>query len=145
MFRFIKNLFNGIFAFLTGLFKGGKKQKPALEQANQEQVKRDSPQPQPQPQPQPVAAANSKPAQGSFFLEADEARGYNSPNGASGSKSQDTKPSTPEIQTASASALNLPQPKVTSYRDFSNFGDRRRPGANMSSFLDMARKVRTSS
>jgi len=141
MFRFIKNLFSGIIAFLTGLFKGGKQQKqaPVLEQANQEQAKNDSP----QPQPQTTAAANSKPTPGNFFLDADEARGYHSPNGGSTSQSQDAQPSAP--QPASASALNLPQPKVTSYSDFSNFGDRRRPGANMSSFLEMARKVRTSS
>lgn len=141
MFRFIKNLFNGIFSFLSGLFKGGKQQKqaPVLEQAKPEPAKSDSP----QPQPQPTAVANSKPAQGSFFLEADEARGYNSPNGGPSNQSQEAKQSAP--QPASASALNLPQPKVTSYRDFSNFGDRRRPGANMSSFLEMARKVRTSS
>jgi len=142
MFRFIKNLFNGILAFLSGLLKGEKQQKqaPVLEQAKPEQAKSDSP----QPQSQPTAATNSQPpAQGSFFLEADEARGYNSPNGGPSNQSQEAKQSAP--QPASASALNLPQPKVTSYRDFSNFGDRRRPGANMSSFLEMARKVRTSS
>lgn len=138
MFRFIKNLFSGFLAFLSGLFQGGKKQKPALEQASSEQGKSDSP----KPQPQSATVASSKPAQGNFFLDTDEARGY-SPNGGSASSSQETRPSA--SQPAAASTLNLPQPKVTSYSDFSNFGDRRRPGANMSSFLDMARKVRTSS
>lgn len=49
-------------------------------------------------------------------------------------------------QTSStAAALNMPEPKVTTFNNFSNFGDRRRPGANMDTFLKMARQVRTSS
>jgi hypothetical protein len=141
MFRFIKNVFGGIIAFLKGLLSFGKKQPPALDQSSQ-----STPPADPKPEPQPVAAANNpKPAANSFFLEADEARGFNSPNGGSAPKPQETSQETAQPQVATAKALNLPQPKVTSYNDFSNFGNRRRPGANMSSFLEMARKVRTSS
>ena len=45
---------------------------------------------------------------------------------------------------ASGEALNLPKPKVTtsSNDNYSSFGDRRYPGANMSSFLKMARDMK---
>lgn len=45
---------------------------------------------------------------------------------------------------ASNEALNLPKPKVTtsSNDNYSSFGDRRYPGANMNSFLKMAREMK---
>ncbi|HEY9909078.1 MAG TPA: hypothetical protein V6D18_15895 [Thermosynechococcaceae cyanobacterium] len=50
---------------------------------------------------------------------------------------------------AVAQALNLPQPTVTNFATtYMNTGNgaggRRRPGANMSSYLDMAKQMRTS-
>ncbi|MBW4690243.1 MAG: hypothetical protein KME27_00590 [Lyngbya sp. HA4199-MV5] len=51
---------------------------------------------------------------------------------------------------AANAALNLPQPTVTTFAPnylapTGSSNGRRRPGANMSSFLDMARQVKTSS
>ena len=99
-----------------------------------------------------------------FFLEGDEARGYTTADKAKAAATQEKPESAAQGQTkaqgaakngsatqkapqtaATANALNLAKPKVTSYREFSSFGDRRRPGANMSDFLEMARQMRTSS
>lgn len=99
-----------------------------------------------------------------FFLEGDEARGYTAADKAKATATQEKSESAAQggakkaqgpakngsstqrsLQTAAtANALNLAKPKVTSYREFSSFGDRRRPGANMSDFLEMARQMRTS-
>lgn len=64
-------------------------------------------------------------------------------------KSEPATPKTPAAPAKVASALNLPGPTVTTFApDYlakASSNGRRRPGANMSSFLDMARQVKTSS
>lgn len=142
MFRFIKNLFSGLVAFIKGLFGGDKKQTPSLDQSNN-RLERQS---EPQLESKPVAtnSQTENTEQGTFFLEGAEARGFSSANG---DQNEETQPASGAVSksTATANSFNLPQPKVTSSKDFANFSNRRRPGANMSSFLEMAREMRTSS
>lgn len=100
-------------------------------------------------------AAKKKKSGGAFYLEADDAKGFTeaAPK-ADPVKADVTKtaaPTAPSVTKAAsapattASALNLPQPKVTQSAPeiaYSQFGPRRAPGANMKSFLDMAKTVR---
>lgn len=75
-----------------------------------------------------------------FFLEADDAKG----TPASATQPQ-AKPQ-PAAVAATANALNLPQPTVTATpapaNDYKAFASRRRPGANMKSYLDMAKGMK---
>jgi hypothetical protein len=79
-----------------------------------------------------------------FFLEAEDAKGIaKAPTQAAASSSAKSS------NTPVASALNLPQPTVTSSTAvtpvapaYSQFGSRRRPGANMKSYLDMAKTAK---
>ncbi|MBW4468775.1 MAG: hypothetical protein KME45_00020 [Stenomitos rutilans HA7619-LM2] len=160
--NFLKNLFSGLFSFVSGLF-GSKKAKAAISEA----------------EPKTRKAKNS-----GYFLELDEAKGIG--NGATApaktpvaaaAKSQavkdSAKPEPAKVEAAkpkqaakakaaataekaepkpaaAKAALNLPQPTVTTFAPkylapTSSSNGRRRPGANMSSFLDMARQVKTSS
>lgn len=123
MFGLIKKLFSGIFTFIGKVlgFGGKTEQLPAAK---------------PDVEPAPTPAAQPQ----TFFLEPEEARGYQSSNGRTAS-------ATPA---ATAASLNLPEPKVTQTANSS--GDpayaqfaRRRPGANMNAFLEMAKQVKTSS
>ncbi len=76
-----------------------------------------------------------------FFLEATDAKGVPAPAPAA-----QTKPAP-----AAAAALNLPQPTVTvsntptitPANNYTKFGPRRRPGANMKSYLDMAKTIKS--
>ena len=139
----LKNLFSGLFSFIGGLL-GSKKKQDAIA---------DSSSP-------PRKAKNS-----GYFLELDEAKGIGnagapalaaSTNGASAKPTAATAPKAAskvapkaEPKPASANAaLNLPQPTVTTFAPkylalSGSMNGRRRPGANMSSFLDMARQIKT--
>lgn len=91
-------------------------------------------------------AAESAPAKKqkkdkAFFLEATDAKGVPTP---AATPKQEKKAATVATATPD-SALNLPQPTVTVSTPASNykaFGPRRRPGANMKSYLDMAKTVK---
>ncbi len=157
---FIKNLLSSILAFLSNLLRFGNKDNPQLASAS----RKGSEKPQSnqnngsgkEPAMQVKEAAKQAStqvketaAQASLFLSGDDARGYKSPNGkSSNGKPAEAKPEKVEKpnsnQTAAtASAFNLAKPKVTTYADFNNSGDRRLPGANMSDFLKMARQMKT--
>lgn len=152
IFSFIKNLFNGIFAFLGGLL--GQKQTPALADGE-------------------AAPKVKKNRNSGYFLELDEARSVPTPEPAKAKKPEPAAPAavgpttvaaatpapaaapTPVLTPApvetskpAANPLNLPQPTVTFAPTYlnqtSSRNGRRRPGANMTYFLDMARKVKTS-
>ncbi|MBW4578502.1 MAG: hypothetical protein KME42_02890 [Tildeniella nuda ZEHNDER 1965/U140] len=150
--NFLKNLLSGLFSAIGGLFSS-KKKPDAIEGSA----------------PTPRKARNS-----GYFLELDEAKGVGSVaapgkadtaspakpaqtsaksesnNGATAKPAAVKEPkATPKPVSANA-ALNLPQPTVTTFAPkylapTGNSNGRRRPGANMSSFLDMARQVKTSS
>jgi hypothetical protein len=79
-----------------------------------------------------------------FFLEATDAKGVPAPV-----PTAKTKPA----PAPAAAALNLPQPTVTvsnapapastAANNYTKFGPRRRPGANMKSYLDMAKTIKS--
>jgi len=137
LFNFLKNLVSGIFGFLGGLF--GSKEDSAAGSAPKVKTSKSS----------------------GFFLEIDDAKGVGAtvsapakvatPAIATAQPAAKSKPAAPAKApepVAVASALNLPKPTVTAPEtDFvltaviSN--GRRRPGANMASYLDMARQAKT--
>jgi hypothetical protein len=91
-------------------------------------------------------------AEKAIFLDGAEAKGFASkskataPSKPAPAKATASKAADPAKATATATnkALNLPQPTVTSISEataptYSQFGPRRRPGANMKTFLDMAK------
>jgi hypothetical protein len=100
------------------------------------------------------APAAQKKSGGAFYLEADDAKGFAEPAKTQTTEKVSTAPkAAPAASTAAstraqstADALNLPQPKVTASASpepaYSQFGPRRAPGANMKSFLDMAKTVK---
>jgi hypothetical protein len=77
-----------------------------------------------------------------FFLEATDAKGIPTP---AATPKQEQKAAAVATATP-ASALNLPQATVTvsttPASTYKAFGPRRRPGANMKSYLDMAKTVK---
>lgn len=81
-------------------------------------------------------------AEKAVFLDGADAKGFVSETKTAPSAPKATPKATPA---ATSKALNLPQPTVTTSTAentapaYSQFGPRRRPGANMKSFLDMAK------
>lgn len=163
---FIKNLLGSIWAFLSNLLPFGKNkpqlasastkgsQKPQFNQNNGSgkepvmQVKDAAKQASTQVKETATQASmqvKETAKQAALFLSGDDARGYKSLNGNQPSEAKPEKTQKPNsTQTAdTASAFNLAKPKVTTYVDFKNTGDRRLPGANMSDFLKMARQMKT--
>jgi hypothetical protein len=75
-----------------------------------------------------------------FFLEESDAKGFKAP-------ATKAKPAAAPVA-ATATALNLPLPTVTPsapatpVNNYAQFGPARRPGANMKSFLDMAKTMK---
>jgi len=143
---FIKNLFGGIFAFIGRLFRFGKKEKPQLASASsnvesRSSLKEAATQVQ-ETASQAAAQVKETANKAAFFLSGDDARSFkSSPNGKQPSVKKTEQPKPQDADTARA--FNLAKPKVTTYSNFSNYGDRRRPGANMSNFLEMARNINT--
>lgn len=141
--NFLKNLLSGLFSFIGGLLPSKKKQDAIAGSASQPRKKSNS----------------------GYFLELDEAKGVSTAAPAKAvttqapAKSEPTNGSTvkpavaTKLKAASKSvganaALNLPQPTVTTFAPNylapnGSSNGRRRPGANMSSFLDMARQIKT--
>jgi hypothetical protein len=81
-----------------------------------------------------------------FFLEESEAKGVPAPASKKAKASKKEKVATAPAVAATASALNLPQPTVTTNgiaeNSYVQFTTRRRPGANMKSYLDMAKTIK---
>ena len=144
--NFLKNLFSGLFSVLGGLLSSKKKQDAIAGSA-----------------PAPKKSGKS-----GYFLELDEAKGTGSAatpakavaaptpakaestNGATAKPAVAAAPKPAPKPVGANTALNLPQPTVTTFAPkylapTGSSNGRRRPGANMSSFLDMARQVKTSS
>jgi hypothetical protein len=138
MFGFIKNLIAGIVSFITGLLPGKKnggyylqleetgtgsapvaEAKPA---ATSNGTKAAAAAPQPEPSPKPVQTAKKEASQ----------NGKAAPTQPAPAAS--TKPTTPTETTFAPKYLT---PSV------SGSNGRRRPGANMNTYLDMARQVKT--
>jgi hypothetical protein len=159
LINLIKGLFSGIFGFLSGLL--GLKKKDASLQAASEQ---SSPQPKkssngfylevddakgtgnsPTPGKPPETAAASATAGKSEKKPSKRAAQLAAAKAESGAAKPAEPAKAPE-PVAVAKALNMPQPTVTTFAtDYlltNSSNGRRRPGANMASYLDMARKVR---
>lgn len=157
--NFLKNLLSGIFSFLGGLF-GSKKAPEAIAGADPKPRKarnsgyfleldeakgigNGAATPQ-------ASSAVATPKSGA--VKANTAA-IAPPSEAVNPKIAKSTPSTKKAEpkpVAAGAALNLPQPTVTTFAPkylapTGNSNGRRRPGANMSSFLDMARQVKTSS
>ncbi len=134
MFGFVKKLFGGILAFIGSIFSFGKKDKKIAPIAESKAVEAAPPATENKKQPKQKAA---------FYLDEADARGYSSTNGKSAGG---PKKAAPVAAATPASALNLPAPQVSDAPSeptpFVQFA-RRRPGANMSAFLDMAKQVNT--
>lgn len=82
-----------------------------------------------------------------FYLEMEDAKGFaeSAPETETSTKAKAPQSAAPA---STASALNLPQPTVVtntpaSEVTYSQFGTRRGPGANMKTFLDMAKTVKS--
>jgi hypothetical protein len=137
MFGLVKKLFGGILAFIGNIFSFGKKDKKIAAVAEPKAVKAAPP----ENKKQPKAKKQAKP-EAAFFLDNEDARGFTSANGKSAASPNKAAP-----VAAAATALNLPAPTVNSApaepAPFIQFA-RRRPGANMSAFLNMAKQVKTS-
>ncbi|KGF71761.1 hypothetical protein DO97_15920 [Neosynechococcus sphagnicola sy1] len=127
MIRLLKNLVGGIFAFLSGLFKPKSKyfmEYQGSSPSSAKSVDQDSSQKvekvvKPAPVEMPSAAPVAKP------------------------------PAAAAPLAATAKTLNLPAPTVSFAPTYlnpieSSNGGRRSPGANMTSFLDMASKLNAS-
>lgn len=67
------------------------------------------------------------------------------PQSVAASAAQPVAASAPQAVAAANQALNMPKPKVSTIEPLNipKFGPARRPGANMKSFLDMAKTVRS--
>lgn len=118
MFGFIKNLISGILSFIGGLF--GKKNEYYLE------LKEETEETKPAPTSVAsvsVAGAKVEPVK----VESVKVESVKAPT----PKAEPTKP-------AVATETNF----ATKYLMTPSFGPRRRPGANMNGFLDMARQVK---
>jgi hypothetical protein len=133
MIGFIKKIFAAVFGILlfpVKLLSSGKnkKGKPAAE------------------------PASKKEASEAFFMEESEAKSVTAPAAKKEKTSKKSKASKKETVTATpavaatANALNLPQPTVTNNgaaeNSYVQFTTRRRPGANMKSYLDMAKTIK---
>lgn len=165
--NFVKSIFSGVFGFLGGLVNPSKSRyfleledaKPAGAGAlPAKAIPAESPKPTPvQTQSQPVAAAKPEPVS---QPPAPALAAKTEPEAASAPKEEtkSSKAKSPKVenfasaekapdQAAIANALNLPQPAVATfapnYLTPTATSSRRRPGANMSSYLDMARQVKT--
>lgn len=89
--------------------------------------------------------ANKK-SNGAFYLEEEDAKGFVEP--VPKVKASTKKASAKAPAASNTSALNLPQPTVTTTASapeiaYSQFGSRRGPGANMKSFVEMAKTIKS--
>lgn len=128
----IKKLFSGIFSFIGGLLGGGKSGGGYYLELDEAQSGKTASAPK-QEENQP-AEANGKPAAAPVATIAAPAKVETaSLNGS--------KPAAP------ANPLNLPQPTVSNFASEylapKPTAGRRRPGANMSSYLEMAKNMKT--
>jgi hypothetical protein len=147
----IKNLFSGLFSIVVFIIKlpftlftlpakllaagEGLSSAPAKKKSSAPAKKKSS-------------APAKKKSNGAFYLEMEDAKGFveTAPKAEASKKAKAPESAVP-VAASNGSALNLPQPTVTttasaSEADYSQFGPRRGPGANMKSFLDMAKTVK---
>jgi hypothetical protein len=169
----IKNIFSGIFGFIGGLF-GGKKaiegNAPKSKKGNggyflefDDSKSPSAPSPAPTtstPEAEPMTVATETIAEATNNSDAQPAKSTRKEKLAALAAGDKPATATPAAATAEAPpeapATSTPTPAVTKapvsetafatkYLVPTNNGARRRPGANMSSYLDMARKMNAAS
>lgn len=126
MFGFLKNLLGGIFSFL-GSILGFKKSEYVLEFESA---------------PAEAAAATTQPAKPVATKQTKSAKKATAPASAKAKPSQPAVSAPPKSEPAKAPALV--GGFATTYLLPTVASPRRRPGANMNSFLDMARQMNRS-
>ncbi len=170
LINLIKKLFSGILSFVGGIFNSNKSGyylelddadagKPAVAPAKAESVKVEPAKAEPAkaktPAPAQPAAAKAEPA-ASVSVEAvpvkadpvnaESVQGPVNPEPVAATSSNGS--SNGAKPTAEANPLNLPQPTVNFASEYlvpKPTNTRRRPGANMGAYLDMAKQVKPSS
>ncbi len=155
--NFLKNIVSGLFSFLGGLVGSKKPQEAIAEAAPKPRKARNSgyflelddakgvgsaatPAQASKQEPAKAEPTKAEPAKAESAKALVKSKQIKTPAAA------EPKP-TPKPVAANA-ALNLPQPTVTTFAPKylaanGSSNGRRRPGANMSSFLDMARQIKT--
>lgn len=155
-FKFFKSLFAGVFGFFSGLFGKRSSSGYFLELEDAKGVA-SAPSISPSKAPEPTTAPktdvnrNAQPVAKAEAAVTAPSKPDNKTKATTVTKELATvaqsadNPEPVEV----ATALNLPQPTITTfapnYLNSANASPRRRPGANMSSFLNMARQVKPSS
>jgi hypothetical protein len=159
LINLIKSLFSGIFGFLGGLL-GSKKKKAGSDTTSEQPAPKkgsngfyleledaksvdntSAPSQATEPTEAPAAATKKSGKKSSKRAEQlAAAKAEAETNNKSAEPARALQPA------AAAKALNLPQPAVTNFAtDYllpTSTNGRRRPGANMASYLDMARSVK---
>jgi len=145
MFGFIKKLIAGILSFLTGLI-GGKKSSGYYLELKEDSTEATAPTPAPQAAPvssngtKAAAKAEAPPATGKSPAPAKVEASKNGKNGKAAPKQAEPEKAPVAKTTTPGEATFAPKYLAPSA---SGSNGRRRPGANMSSFLDMASQVKT--
>ena len=160
--NFLKNIVSGLFYFLGGLVSSKKPQEAIAEAAPKPRKVRNSgyflelddakgvgsaatpaqasKQEPAKAEPTKAEPAKAEPAKAESAKAVVKSKQIKTPAAA------EPKPTPKPV--AAYAALNLPQPTVTTFAPKylaanGSSNGRRRPGANMSSFLDMARQIKT--
>ena len=152
MFGFIKKLITGILGFITGLLPGKKGNGYYLELDEPASEKAPAAKPQ-APEVSPAATVNGTKAAASVAVDAPTTK-KNAPTTTASQVESSKNGKAPKAEPAAAPAATsngtkTPVTETTFAPKYlipsaSSSNDRRRPGANMNSFLDMARQVKTS-
>lgn len=153
----IKKLFSGIFSFIGGLLGGGKSGGYYMDAGEAQPAK--APAKSAEEAPAKAEPAKAEPAKAlAAKAEAVKAEPAKAASAATKVEAAPAKAEAAKADTAALNgskppaspnvALNMPQPTVsfaTEYLAPKPTNSRRRPGANMSAFLEMAKDVKASS
>lgn len=147
MFGFIKKLIAGILSFLTGLI-GGKKSSGYYLELKEDTTEETTP--APAPKAAPAASNGTKAAAKAEAPPAPEKSPAPAPAKVEASKNGKNGKATPKpAEPEKAPVAKTTPPGETTFApkylapSASGSNGRRRPGANMSSYLDMASQVKT--
>lgn len=136
MFGFIKNIIAGILSFLTGLFGGKKSNGYYLElKEDNTEVKKPAPKSSNGTKPAPAAPAPAAKQESPKPV----ATTANGKNGKSAPAPAPEPEKVPVAKATTPAGLTF----APQYLTPASSNGRRRPGANMRSFLDMASQVKT--
>ncbi len=143
------NFIKGIFEFIGGLFGGKKSANGAVSSAKKgkgyflelDEAQTSSTAPTPAADPAPAAPAAAQPTQTTTRKEKLAALAAQANAEAAPAAPAPAAPAPVAAKAAPTAPVATETAFATKYLVPANSGSRRRPGANMSSYLDMARKV----